>query len=211
MTPVRWLHSLLPGLALLASAPQGAPAPAPLPVAVYPVLGRGRDSLAAARLTQVVARAFAADTAFELVPPRPPRGSRTPEPRYGVVTTLRAIRRGRQRLAVRIVDVPGVYLVARDSLTGSAPEIERALPALVRRAARRLAMLQWPVFASGPPPSWLIPPGALELYAEALDAADRGDTASAIRSLQSALHLYSRYREACEALRRLGADPSCPR
>ena len=208
MTPVHWL---LPALALLALAPQGGPAPAPRPVAVDPGLGRGRDSLAAARLTRVVARAFGADTALELVPPRPPRGSRTQEPRYGVVTNLRTTRPGRLQLAVRIVDVPGVYLVARDSLAGSAAEIERAVPALTRRAARRLEMLQWPVFSNGPPPSWLIPTDALELYAKALAAADLGDTTTAIASLRTALKLFSRYREACDALRRLGVDPSCPR
>ena len=105
----------------------------------------------------------------------------------------------------------GDYLVARDSLAGSAAEIERAVPALTRRAARRLEMLQWPVFSNGPPPSWLIPTDALELYAKALAAADLGDTTTAIASLRTALKLFSRYREACDALRRLGVDPSCPR
>jgi hypothetical protein len=198
------------GLALLALALQGGPAP-PLPVTIYPVLGRGRDSLAAARLTRVVAGAFRGDSTFVLVLPRPPRGSRMAQPRYGVVTELHTAAPGRLRLAVRIVDVPGVYLVARDSLTGSATEIERALPALARRAARRLAMLQWPVFSSGPPPSWLIPTDALRLYARALAAADRGDTTAAIASLRSALNLSPRYREACDALRRFGGELSCAR
>jgi hypothetical protein len=70
-------------------------------------------------------------------------------------------------------------------------------------------MLQWAAFSSGPPPSWLIPTDALELYARALDAADRGDTTTAIASLHTALRLHPSYREACEALRRLGEDRRC--
>lgn len=196
------------GLALLALALQGGPAP-PLPVTVYPVLGHGPDSLAAVPLTRAVARAFGADSTFVLVRPRPAPGSRMPQPRYGVVAELRPAPGHRLRLTVRIVDVPGVYLVARDSLTGSLAEIGRGLPAVVGRTARRLATLQWPAFSSGPPPSWLIPTDALQAYARALDAADLGDTTTAVASLRSALQIYPRYREACEALRRFGADPSC--
>ena len=201
---------LASGVALLALALQGAPAPVPLPVTVYPVLGHGRDSLAAVRLTRAVATAFRADSAFVVVPPRRVRGSRVPQPRYGVVAELRAFPAGRLRLAVRIVDIPGVYLVARDSLGGSAAAIERGLPALAHRTALRLDMLQWPVFSSGPPPSWTIPTDALRLYAHGLEAADRGDTSAAIASLQGALQRYPHYREACHALRRFGADAPCP-
>jgi hypothetical protein len=192
------------GLAL-----QGTPGRAPLPVTIYPVLGHGPDSIPAVRLTRAVTQAFHVDSTFVLVLPRPPRGSRMPQPRYGVVTELRTVSSGRLRLGVRIVDVPGVYLVARDSLTGSLAEIERALPAVVGHAARRLATLQWPVFSSGPPPSWLIPTDALQQYARALDAADQGDTTRAVAALRSALSVYPGYREACEALRRFGADPRC--
>jgi hypothetical protein len=199
-----WYAVVVAGLAL-----QGTPVPAPLPVTVYPVLGHGRDSLPAVRLTRAIAHAFRADSTFVLVQPRPTPGSRMREPRYGVVTGLRTTGRGRLRLAVRVVDVPGVYLVARDSVTGSLAEIERTLPVVVARAARRLTMLQWAAFSSGPPPSWLIPTDALELYARALEAADRGDTTTAVASLHTALSLHPSYHEACEALRRLGEDRRC--
>ncbi len=202
------MRLLAPGLALAVLALQ-TPAPARLPVTVYPVLGHGPDSVAATRLTGAVAGAFGADTGLVLVPPRPARGSRLPAPRYGVVTELRTTRPGRLRLAVRIVDVPRVYLVARDSVTGSLAEVERALPALAGRTARRLATLQGPVFSGGPPPSWLIPTDALQQYARAFEAARRGDTTAAIASLRSALGFYPRYREACEALRRFRKDPGC--
>jgi hypothetical protein len=203
-------HSFGPAV-LLALALQGTPAPSTIPVAVYPVLGHGRDSVTAERVTASVVSAFRGESVLVLVSARPVRGSGMPVPKYGVVAELSRADGGSFTLSVRIVDILGVYLVARDSLSGPIADVERRLPALAGRVSDRLTTLQWPVFRAGPPPSWLVPTEALRSYAWALEAADRGDTAGAVRSLREALHILPNYREACNALRRFGEDPRCHR